>query len=258
MAPDAKHVFDRLLTDTLAPDLKAAGFRKSGRKFYRRLGSIIQLIHFDGAWCSSREELMFHVDLAIWSDRVASLEPFRETSPGTRKGLPRSGVPVPYLCHWRARIAEIAPGTRTTRWICKANASNTQLRTNLRNAILDHALPCFDGLTNDGAILNSVQCERYPHAIQPPLYIAAFYRVARPLPEFDRYARRIMADSECDESVERLWRTALARIRKTTPRPQQPQCPKSPTDITELMRDGRAIDAAVKRAVRKPLKRAKR
>ncbi len=39
---------------------------------------------------------------------------------------------------------------------------------------------------------------------------------------------------------------------------QQPKQRKSDSHIAKVMRDGKAIDAAVKRAVRKALKRTKR
>lgn len=213
-APDAKQVFDRLLTDTLAADLKAAGFRKSGRKFHRRLNGLIHLIHFDGSWSSSAADLDFNIDLAVWSDRVAALEPFKELFPGTNSTLPKSGVPLAHLCHWRARIEDIAPSTRSTPWRCKAGSSNTQLKDRLRVAIVQHVVPCLDGLTDDDAVLQCIESNRFPNAIQPPLYVAAFYRAARPLREYDRFVAALKPHFPADRDASMEWRRALSRMRQ--------------------------------------------
>ena len=98
----AGELLDRVLADGVTPPLRAAGFRKSGRNYHRRLGGAVQVVNVQVSQAATGMEKEFFVNVGVAFDAICNL----------------AGVPVlekvkEYECSergTRSRLAELVPG----------------------------------------------------------------------------------------------------------------------------------------------------
>jgi len=92
---------DEVVAKALAPILKEAGYRKSGRTFRRKNGSCVQVVNVQASAWSSADSLKFTVNLGVFFEEVSAANPFWQSKVG-------EAGPDVWSCHVRERIGNVA------------------------------------------------------------------------------------------------------------------------------------------------------
>lgn len=210
----AREELDRLITNHIAPGLRTLGFRKHGRTFSKRRGTLLQLIYFHGSWCSDRHTLGFQIAINLWSDRIATLNPFKEMYPGPPYSLPKSGIPAAHKCHWTAPADLLFPKFAAIPFECNADSDNAVMAATIRDVIFNHAVPYLDPIESEAALLKHIQRTKNENLRLPPLYVAALHRIVSPLITYDAFINSLKPLTSHDKQLDRKWTSAAKRMRK--------------------------------------------
>src|SRR5262245_34236374 len=98
----ADELLDGVLADGVTPPLRAAGFRKTGRNYHRRLGGAVQVVNVQVSQAATGMEKEFFVNVGVAFDAICDLA-----------GIPVLDRVKEYECSdrgTRSRIADLVPG----------------------------------------------------------------------------------------------------------------------------------------------------
>jgi len=130
----ARERYDRLLSEEVAPPLKANGFRRSRNRFSRPSNGGWQIIDFQASQYGSAEDVRFTVNL-----RAA----YRELRSRDESWDDKRPPPV-YKAHSHERIGTLLPGCEDRWWAFAAGTDASALATELLGVITATALPWLD------------------------------------------------------------------------------------------------------------------
>jgi hypothetical protein len=94
----------QIVTTSVEPELCAAGFRKSGLDFYRRLGPVLQLVQVQLSASNFYDRGHFSVSIGLAFDQIFELEQKLVVD-----------QPKAYQCHYHQRMDRFIPGV-PERW----------------------------------------------------------------------------------------------------------------------------------------------
>jgi Domain of unknown function (DUF4304) len=110
----AKKLVDEIVKRGLQPHLKAAGYKKKARTFFRELdGGVFQIVNVQLSQWGTATESKFTINLGVFfpSIQQISLKPALD------------GVPNEYDCHLRQRIGMLMPDHLDHWWTVTSNPS---------------------------------------------------------------------------------------------------------------------------------------
>lgn len=201
-------VFKALLSQYIAPPLKAHGFRKQGQTFGLRGDGVWGIINFQKSQWSNRDSLDFTINVAIWSDRLAALDLHGYA-------YAPAGIPNHVYCPWRRRIGDLMPDPYDRWWTIETPLAswdpvlNPQLIQEVTAAVNEHAVPLLLRVRSDRALLEEIRRDENPQMAD--LDIVALYSICRPRKEFERIARKALHQRHGSE-FEPSFRRALKRL----------------------------------------------
>lgn len=132
---------DQVVSDFVAPAMKAAGYRKTARNWHLDLGDAVTVVNLQGSSWNSRDRSQFTANLGIWF-------PAAESIAGSPERPNRK--PPEYQCTVRERIGYLMPEGRDVWWELDSTAHLESTGIEVTAAIVDFGLPwlsrCSDPL----------------------------------------------------------------------------------------------------------------
>ena len=137
MASEIGHSIDSVIRDTLAPVLKAAGFRKQARTFRRSVGQAIHVVNAQGSKWNAGAEGQFTLNLgSYWPALAAQLVGPEHVS----------AAPAEADCHLRQRIGPLLPGGQDHWWTVSPETDLAALGAEVTAAWQAYGAPWFDAV----------------------------------------------------------------------------------------------------------------
>ncbi|MHC5537140.1 DUF4304 domain-containing protein [Singulisphaera rosea] len=136
----AKDIIVDAIGRAVVPLLKDAGFRKTGLRFQRAMGGIVQVIDFQLSQSNFADTGRFYVNVALGFDLLWGLE-----------AKPRPVRPKPHECQVSKRMEELVAGT-PDRWDVSASTEIDKLAERLSVSI-STLLIDLNGITSIGSLL---------------------------------------------------------------------------------------------------------
>lgn len=122
---------DKVVKDAIAPILKSAGFKKSGRTFHRVRSESTVLVNVQASQFNDRNEGRFTINLGHYDPEIAQ-----------RLGMSAlSGPPKEYQCTFSKRIGQLLPEGNDKWWIVTPGEDNSAISNDVTHAIQQYALP---------------------------------------------------------------------------------------------------------------------
>ena len=237
--------FDELVSDELAPLLKAHKFRKKGLNFGRRNAdgwSVIQIQKFEH---STRTMKRFAINVSAFSDRLDREMP-RIGARITR----RDTIPPELACHLRKRLGELVPDKRAPdSYGVDDNTDIAELGATLRMLVANHALPFLDSVASDRGMYEywSMHTPEGRDGLQYALLVRLF-----DTPDaLVRVAAHLRATTSPDAKAfhDALDQIAAPPIARVQPDPVTRQMMKTMREAIAVESDPSAYDRAMERCL---------
>lgn len=151
----AQDAFARFVRD-FRPTLTRHGFSGRDGRFQRASARSIALIEFQTSDKTRAEEIIFTVNLGVYSLTIAHA--YGESVPKT---LTSSS------CHWNERLGFLFDEPRDRWWILDYESDLSKLRRSVEEALIDVAIPKLDALGSPVALLDEFRQGR-PRALSLP------------------------------------------------------------------------------------------
>jgi hypothetical protein len=142
MGSRARDLIGLLIGKGTAPLLKEAGFRKSGLRFDRHLGQVVQVIEFQLSQANFADTGRFYVNVGLGFDGLWNLE-----------GRSRPPRPKAHECQVSKRLEEVRPEA-PAHWDVSASTDLDALSGDLSGSV-SGLLGELDGITSIGAMLEA-------------------------------------------------------------------------------------------------------
>jgi hypothetical protein len=136
----AREAVSKLVTTTIAPPLKSAGFRKQALTFERKRGEVTQIVNVQ----VSHGGVVFYVNVGFIFDAVSAL--------GANQ--PGSEVIGKYTVHHGARLEQLVPGLPQS-WDPGEATTGERIR-----GALEELMPLLDRIDGARAMLDAVALDR--------------------------------------------------------------------------------------------------
>jgi len=145
---------DRLVKEHLAPPLRAAGFRGSGRSFCRSAGEAIQVVNVQSSKWNQGSEGKFTINLGVFFSTIARLvDPER---------VPVS--PKEYECTVRARIGKALGSAQDLWWEVDSSTQTQVLGAQVSDLLMSAGLAWLDRNSQLDAALEELRHQPVPLA----------------------------------------------------------------------------------------------
>lgn len=127
-------LIDHTIRESIAPTLKAHGFRKDGRNFRRREPNCIWIVNVQASAWNSNEEGQFTINLGVHFPALVPLIPW----------LKDTDRPLEQGCLVRTRIGHLLPAGGDFWWELRAGDDQDELNADLCRSITEFALPWLE------------------------------------------------------------------------------------------------------------------
>lgn len=127
-------LIDQAIRESIAPTLKAHGFRKDGRNFRRREPNCIWIVNVQASAWNSKEEGQFTINLGV---HFPALVPYIHW-------LRDSDRIAEASCTVRARLGHLCPQPRDRWWKVSPTSNTEELMTEMSQLLPQFALPWFE------------------------------------------------------------------------------------------------------------------
>lgn len=165
---DIAKTIDATIAVALAPQLKALGFRKSGRTFYRVAGDCTQVINVQASLSNYAGQGKFTVNLGGFYPLLAEL--LTGLQPAPKPGA----LPKEYDCQLRRRIGELLPARRDFWWELAAGDRVDDLGRELAAAVADCGLPWLASVSTLPDLLVALEAQWHG-----PALVALYFHLGR-------------------------------------------------------------------------------
>lgn len=136
-----KEEFNKLITETVKPLLKANGFGKKGLNFYKRKDEMIFLFNFQNSQGNTFDQTKFYINCGIHSSAIDKVIK-----------RPELAEPKEYDCHFRDRISSICESTNDGYFISKETV--WEPFTSAIIADLETVISMFDKINSTNDLTN--------------------------------------------------------------------------------------------------------
>ena len=136
-----KEEFNKIISESVKPFLKANGFKKKGLNFYRVTDSIIFLLNFQKSFSNTSDETRFYINCNIHSNEIDEV-----------LGRAKIVEPKEYDTFYRNRISEIIQSERAY-YTINAETDVQQLTTDILTD-LGVAIHLFDSVQSTDDLVN--------------------------------------------------------------------------------------------------------
>ncbi|NUP95698.1 MAG: DUF4304 domain-containing protein [Planctomycetaceae bacterium] len=131
-------LIDQAIRESIAPTLKAHGFRKDGRNFRRREPNCVWIVNVQASAWNSKDEGQFTINLGMHFPALVPFIPWlRDTDRPLEQG-----------CLVRTRIGHLLPAGGDYWWELRASDDRADRTADLRRSVTEFALPWLEKHTD--------------------------------------------------------------------------------------------------------------
>jgi len=136
----AQSRIDEIIRQAITPELRARGFRKSGRTFRRSAGQAVAVLNVQSDKWNTADAGRFTINLGVFFPAVhAAMSPGWQPSP---EG------PKEYECTLHARIGELLPGGKDKWWEVRQRDDPRRVIQEVNDAVKRFAIPWLDATSD--------------------------------------------------------------------------------------------------------------
>ena len=137
----ARDLFRSLVSEQVGRSLVGEhGFKRADASFRRPLPEVTQLVSFQKSRRSTKESVLFAVNLGVASKRILA------------EGGFDSGEPTVDRCHWHRRLPSCQDPTREGWWTVRDSSSCDDAAADILHALKAFGLPDLESLQSDAAL----------------------------------------------------------------------------------------------------------
>lgn len=142
-----EEVLEHVIARTITPTLKEAGFKKSGRNFYRSMGDVGWCFQLETSRANTENEVHFTFDVGIFVPEAAIL----------LTGIAVPKFPKAYDCLLKKRVSELR-GLQGEHWYeLTLESDERMLEATLKEHIQKNVLPFFEAYPSVESVLSDVR-----------------------------------------------------------------------------------------------------
>jgi hypothetical protein len=141
-------LIDEVVRAYVAPEMKDAGYRKSGRSWYADDGVVVRMLNIQGSSWNSPESARFTANLGLWFGAAAAIAGAAPV---------KNRRPPEYQCTVRQRIGFLMEPPRDMWWTLTGSADVLAAGEHVRSVVHDRALPWLDRLGDPVSAIEYLQ-----------------------------------------------------------------------------------------------------